>query len=109
MIYAQTARLILRPLLRADLPRVAELIGDWEVVRWLAVVPYPYSLQDAEAFYERVEAAARAGEPQYFSMQEKSGGPIGAVGLHLSREAEPQPGELVLGYWLGKPYWNRGS
>lgn len=108
MIYAQTARLILRPLRRDDLLRVAELIGDWDVARWMAVVPYPYRLEDAEAFYERMEAAAQDGAPQYFLMQEKDDGPIGAIGLHPSRELEPQPGELVLGYWLGAPYWKRG-
>jgi RimJ/RimL family protein N-acetyltransferase len=108
MIYAQTTRLILRPLLRADLPRLVELIGDWEVAGRLAVVPHPYGLEHAESFYERVEAAARRGEPSFFLMQEKGGGPIGAVGLHVPREPESQPGELVLGYWLGKPYWNRG-
>jgi RimJ/RimL family protein N-acetyltransferase len=108
MIYAQTERLILRPLLRADLPRLVELIGDWEVAGRLAVVPHPYGMEHAEAFYERVEAAAQKGEPQFFLMQETGGGPIGAVGLHVPREPEPQPGELVLGYWLGRPYWNRG-
>jgi RimJ/RimL family protein N-acetyltransferase len=108
MIYAQTARLILRQLRRDDLPRLVTLIGDWEVAGRLAVVPYPYSLADAEAFYQRVEAAAQEGKPPFCLMQEKGGRLIGGVGLHLSREPEPQQGEVVLGYWLGKPYWGRG-
>jgi RimJ/RimL family protein N-acetyltransferase len=40
MIYAETKRLVLRALDRADLPRLAELIGDWDVARWLVAVPY---------------------------------------------------------------------
>jgi 8-oxo-dGTP diphosphatase len=108
MIYAETKRLVLRPLARADLPRVAELIGDWDVARWLAAVPYPYRLTDAEDFYERMEAATKIGRPEYFLMQHKDDGPIGAIGVHSPREPQPQPGELVIGYWLGKHYWNQG-
>jgi hypothetical protein len=42
-----------------DLPRLAELIGDWEVARWLVAVPYPYQLKDAEDFYERMAASVK--------------------------------------------------
>jgi 8-oxo-dGTP diphosphatase len=108
MIYAETDRLLLRALARADLPRLAELIGDWEVARWLVAVPYPYRLKDAEEFYKRMEVAAKNGAPEYFLMQCKNGGPIGAIGVHPSREPQPQPGELVIGYWLGKNYWKQG-
>jgi 8-oxo-dGTP diphosphatase len=108
VIYAETTRLVLRSLARADLPRVAELIGDWDVARWLAAVPHPYRLTDAEDFYERMEAATKTGGPEYFLMQHKNDGPIGAIGVHSPREPQPQPGELVIGYWLGKNYWNQG-
>jgi 8-oxo-dGTP diphosphatase len=108
MIYAETKRLILRSLARADLARLAELIGDWDVARWLVAVPYPYRLADAEGFYERMEAAIETGVPEYFLMQHKSDGPIGAIGVHSTREPRPQPGELVIGYWLGRNYWKQG-
>ena len=35
----KTKRLLLRPLCRDDAPRTAELIGAWEVIRWLAMPP----------------------------------------------------------------------
>jgi 8-oxo-dGTP diphosphatase len=108
MIYAETKRLVLRSLARTDLPRLAELIGDWEVARWLVAVPYPYRLTDAEDFYERMEAAEKTGAPEYFLMQHKNDGPIGAIGVHSAREPQPRPGELVIGYWLGKNYWKQG-
>ena len=41
MIYAETDRLYLRHLAVDDLPRLVELIGDWEVARWLRRVPHP--------------------------------------------------------------------
>jgi RimJ/RimL family protein N-acetyltransferase len=108
MIYAETKRLILRPLARTDLPRLVELIGDWEVVRWLVAVPYPYHLKDAEEFYERMETAIKKDSPECFLLQRKGGEQLGAIGVHPPREPQAQTGELVLGYWLGKGYWNQG-
>jgi RimJ/RimL family protein N-acetyltransferase len=108
MIYAETKRLVLRALDRADLPCLAELIGDWEVARWLVAIPYPYRLEDGEDFYERMKATANKGVPEYFLMQRKDGGPIGAIGVHPPREPQPQRDELVIGYWLGKNYWKQG-
>jgi RimJ/RimL family protein N-acetyltransferase len=108
MIYAETKRLVLRSLARADLPRLAELIGDWEVARWLVAVPYPYALQDAEEFYECMEASIKAGSPEYFLLQQKGVGPIGAIGVHPPRQPQSPPGEFVIGYWLGRNYWKQG-
>jgi RimJ/RimL family protein N-acetyltransferase len=108
MIYAETERLILRSLEKSDLPRVVELIGDWDVTQWLAVVPYPYVLKDAEEFFVRMNIVEQKGAPEYFLMQRKSdNAQVGAVGLHPSRE-HPEPGKLEIGYWLGKPYWGQG-
>lgn len=109
MIFAETDRLLLRSLEKNDLPRIVELIGDWEVARWLVAVPYPYRLKDAEDYYEKMTAALRKGAPEYFLVQRKSDGQqIGAVGLHPPREADPQPGEFVVGYWLGRDFWGQG-
>lgn len=109
MIYAETPRLILRSLEKTDLPRVAELIGDWDVARWLSVVPHPYTLQHAEEFYARMCAAMQKGTPEYFLLQRKSDGEqVGAIGLHPPREPKPSIGKLMIGYWLGKNYWGQG-
>jgi RimJ/RimL family protein N-acetyltransferase len=109
MIHAETPRLILRSPERGDLPRIVELLGAWDVVRWLAAVPYPYTLESAEEFYARMLEALQKGAPEYFLLQRKSdGAQVGAIGLHPSREPRPQPGELVIGYWLGKPFWGQG-
>ena len=37
-----TARLTLRPPEPNDSPEITRAINDWEVVRWLSKVPYPY-------------------------------------------------------------------
>ena len=106
--YAETPRLIIRPLKKADLPRMVELIGDWEVARWLIYVPHPYGLQDAEDFHEQMQTSMQRGAPEIFMLQMKAAHQIiGAVGLHPSREI-PTIDELVIGYWLGRDYWRQG-
>jgi len=101
-MFARTERLLLRPGWAEDAPALAQAIADEMIVRNLAVVPWPYSLRDAEAFlaaprdpvlpsmliFERTE-----GEPQL----------VGSCGL--GRRAS---GSVELGYWISRPFWGRG-
>ena len=49
-MFARTERLLLRPGWAEDAPALARAIADETVVRNLATAPWPYSLEDAEAF-----------------------------------------------------------
>ncbi len=49
-MFARTPRLLLRPGWSEDAPALAEAIGDPAVVGKLARAPWPYRLEDAEAF-----------------------------------------------------------
>src|ERR1043166_4327122 len=49
-MFARTERLLLRPGFPEDAPALAAAIADEAIVRNLAVVPWPYTLRDAEAF-----------------------------------------------------------
>jgi hypothetical protein len=40
----KTARLDLGPFELSDAKRVVELAGDWDVARWTASIPHPYSI-----------------------------------------------------------------
>lgn len=95
-----TTDLALRPLMPTDASRVAELIGDWEVARWLAMPPYPYSVSDATAFLERTIGSAAT--PVRTVVIEVDGQLAGLIGIDRSS------GGLDLGYWLGRAYWGRG-
>jgi len=101
-MFARTPRLLLRPGFPEDAPALAMAISDRAVVRNLAVVPWPYTLRDAEAFlvsprdpilpslliFERTDAAPRL---------------VGSCGL--GRRAS---GAVEMGYWIARPYWGRG-
>lgn len=90
----------LRPLLPRDASHIAELIGDWEVARWLAMPPYPYTVADAEAFVDRKIGSAAVSVRTV--VIEVDGELAGLIGIDRSS------GGLDLGYWLGRLYWGRG-
>lgn len=109
MIFAETKRLRLRSLKKEDLPRLAELIGERDVVRWMLRVPHPYTMKDAEAWLETVSERYKAGKPEFFAIADRDGNALmGGVGIHPPTKPDPQPGEAELGYWLGKTYWGQG-
>ncbi|MDD5586174.1 MAG: GNAT family N-acetyltransferase [Alphaproteobacteria bacterium] len=108
-IFAETPHLYLRAFEKRDLPRYAELIGDWNVAKWLSRVPHPYTLKNAEGWLEQMTPGYESGKPELFVMADKENNTVmGAVGLHAPWGPNAQPGEIVLGYWLGKPYWGQG-
>lgn len=97
-----TERLILRGVTRADAPAIAELANDLGVAGNTTVLPYPYRLADAEAFV----ACAERADPRKaaaFAVEHRQFGLIGMLGFQ-----DKEPGRAEAGYWLGRPFWNRG-
>jgi RimJ/RimL family protein N-acetyltransferase len=109
-IFAETSRLVLRSLEKNNLPAMATLIGDWEVARWLIRPPYPYTMKDAEEFYEIQRANYERNMPNYFVIMRKADNRfLGAVSLEFDHpDTESVSGDCVLGYWLGKSFWGEG-
>ena len=95
------ATFALRPVALTDASRIAELIGDWEVVRWLSGPPYPYATEDAEEFLGTVTASDPSG-PEHTAAIEIDGQLAGVVGIDRRSRG------YNIGYWLGRPYWGRG-
>jgi len=101
-MFARTPRLLLRPGFPEDAPALAGAIADEAVVRHLAVVPWPYTLRDAEAFL----ASPRDPVLPSFLILERTGGAPRIVGsCGLGRRAS---GAVELGYWISRPFWGRG-
>jgi RimJ/RimL family protein N-acetyltransferase len=100
-----TERLLLRSPMPSDARPLAQLLGNWEVARWLVRVPYPYRVEHATAWIERSaeERAAGTGWPFVVQLRE-SGTLIGSIDVSV----EPDGVSGALGYWLGQPYWGRG-
>jgi len=88
-----TDRLILRPPDLADAGAIAAALDDWEVVRWLSVVPFPYRRADAEWFIGEISAGREVSRAIY-----DCDGPCGMIGVTGTG----------LGYWLAQRVWGRG-
>lgn len=102
-----TNRLRLRSLPDDDLADLVTLAGDWEVARWLATMPHPYSDADGRAWIACVRGDHATGRPRRFAIALKETDRlIGGVGLDGS--AGNGSDEPSLGYWLGRPHWGCG-
>ena len=88
----RTPRLTLRPLTETDTNAVYDGVSNYDVIRWLGRIPYPYEREDAAAFISRVQD-----NDLMIWAVEASGDFVGVVGI-----------DEELGYWLKRPAWGRG-
>jgi RimJ/RimL family protein N-acetyltransferase len=101
----ETERLALRRHRRADAPAIARLLNDWDVVRWLAVVPFPYTEKDAHEWIAQTNRNWADGRDYQFVVTLRASGTmVGHMGLRI--EKEKSAGEL--GYWFGQAHWGAG-
>ena len=101
-MFARTQRLLLRPGWAQDAPALQRGLADEGIVRNLARVPWPYSLDDARAF---LASERRPGEASLLIFRRTGADPelIGSIGF-----ARGSDGERELGYWIARPHWGRG-
>ena len=88
----RTPRLTLRPLEENDADAITEGIGNYDVSKWLSVVPYPYTRDDALWFIGK----CRDGGTLTWAIVDDAG-LQGIVGI-----------DEGLGYWLARPAWGKG-
>src|SRR4029078_5132254 len=91
-----------RPGFPEDAPALASAIADKAIVRTLAVVPWPYSMRDAEAFLAPPRDPIL---PSLLIFERTAGAPelVGACGL-----GRRPSGAVEMGYWIARPFWARG-
>ena len=95
-----TERLLLRGPMHSDTERLATLANDAGVAKMTTSMPHPYSFDDAEAYVARERDWDV--EPN-FVIEHRNFGLVGAIGFKPGPRGRPE-----LGYWLGRPFWNRG-
>lgn len=101
-MFARTARLMLRPGWMEDAPALSRAIAEEAVVRNLAQAPWPYVLDDAQAFLAR---EANPALPDWLIFARTQGAPRLVGGIGLQRDAD---GAVELGYWIARAYWGLG-
>jgi len=99
-----TPRLVLRAPTLADMPVFVRLLNDYEVVKNLRPVPYPYTQTLFREFLVRADAERRNGTDFAFVVTRAMDGQlIGMCSTHKGAD-----GAWEIGYWYGKPYWGQG-
>jgi RimJ/RimL family protein N-acetyltransferase len=99
-MFLRTQRLFLRPAWIEDAPELARAIGQEQVVRMLARVPWPYREEDARAW---IEASRDPHLPNLLiTLPDENGRIAGCVGLH------DDGGQIEVGYWIEPASWGRG-
>lgn len=97
----RTERLTLRPFTLDDAPAVQRLAGEYEIALNTAMIPHPYPDGAAEQWIATHEDDYRENRMHHFAIDD--GALCGAIALILKDESMAE-----IGYWLGKPFWNRG-
>ena len=100
----RTKRLLLRPFCLEDASVVQQLAGAREVADTTLNIPHPYVDGIAEAWIGSHSDAWERKERLTLAITSDADGVVGAITLRLTlahRRAE-------LGYWVGRPFWNRG-
>lgn len=101
----ETERLILRKPSYHDIPEMIKHANDKDVVAGTLNMPHPYVEDNAIEWLNMSLLGFKTGEKLKFAIELKETGKfIGGIGYII--HARHNTGEL--GYWLGKPFWNKG-
>lgn len=98
-------KLELRAYTLEDAQSLATLANDYEVSKYLRdFFPYPYLESDAISFLNRVTKLPKTSGIEFAITVDDEF--AGAIGITFATDIYRKTGEI--GYWLGRPFWNRG-
>lgn len=101
----ETNRLLLTELQSQDIPRIVEYASDQEITQFTLNIPHPYTEQDAIFWLNQSYQGFKDGHLIVFAIRLKPHlefiGGIGLTMAELYHRAE-------IGYWVAKPFWNKG-
>lgn len=91
----------------SDKPAFMEYLVAPEIYAFTLRIPHPYTPADADWWINHVaKESEKLGRPYHFSIRNPEGKLVGAIGFHDQEAGCEHRAEM--GYWLAKPYWNRG-
>lgn len=99
-------RINLRPFKPSDAKTLQRYANDPKVSRYLPLMPYPYSLDNARSWIKQSRQAARDNRSYAFAIEHVERNEIvGGVSLE---EVRCQDRAAGIGYWLARPFWGEG-
>lgn len=101
----ETERLILRQPIAADIPEIITIANDPEVSSGTLNMPYPYLEKNGVSWVNMAYQGFDNGDRFVFAIVLKGTRKfIGGTGFTFNSRFN----RAELGYWVGKPYWNKG-
>ena len=101
-------KLYLDSIRKSDVESFVRYLNDIEIYRNTCSIPNPYTQKDALAFLRLVRDFEKVNEVQRewaIRLKEKDE-LIGCIGLLYNDGVQSHKSEF--GYWLGRPFWNKG-
>lgn len=100
-----SARLVLRPLVQADVAPIQRYAGDEAVALRTAAIPHPYPPGAALAFVAAAREQFAQGLNYVYAMVTRDGAEfVGCIELRPALGGRAG----IIGYWVGPPHWGRG-
>lgn len=101
----KTKRFVLKPISSKHAKDLAKNMNNWNVLKHLSPIPFPYEIKHAREFSGKMEKEMKKEEPEdYVMVIEINGEVVGAVGVHNIKYAH----KAELGYWLAEQHWGNG-
>ena len=97
----ETDRLILREPRLDDAASVAALANNRKIAEMTALIPHPYSIEDAARWLTSLPA--ETGHWNFAIVERESGKFVGTCGYGKRHDLGPE-----VGYWIGEPFWGQG-
>ena len=101
----KTKRLHLGRLHWTDVPKIVEYAGHKDVSKTTLNIPYPYEEKDAIFWINSANQGFESKTQYTFAIRKISSDEfIGGIGLKVNTRFN----RAEMGYWVGKPFWNKG-
>jgi len=101
------SNIYLTQITKADKPFLLKYINDQDIYKNTLKIPYPYKEKDAEEWIDFVEKTKMGdGVLKHWTIKNEIDELIGGIGFHSKYGLHSHKDEI--GYWLGKPFWNKG-
>ncbi len=104
----QTERLILRDLKEGDEKSIQENADNLNVSRYLLVVPYPYTIKDAEGFVKYCKEQNGKSPRENYELGITLKGDDRVIGMIGLTHVDQFQSKGEIGYWLGESHWRKG-
>lgn len=90
-----------------DKPSLLKYISDPDIYKHTLKIPYPYLEKDADFWIGFVEKSRiEEGILKHWAIKNETDELIGGIGFHTKYWKQSHKDDI--GYWLGKPFWNKG-